>query len=162
MTKRMILTVMAVLALAGNLVAADLPPGRWWRRAEIAQRLALTADQQTRLDTIFRDAASELIDRKGEVEKLNIALRTELDQPQLNKQNLQRLAARLSEARGRLFERELMMLVDMRGTLNDQQWTQLRAHLDQDDIRPPRPPMMEGRPPQDRPPMQQPNRRRPL
>lgn len=158
-TKRTILAAMAMLLAAGSLFAQQMPPGKWWRRAEIAQRLGLTEEQQTRLDTIFRDAANELIDRKADMEKANLALRSELDQAQLNRQTLQKLAARLSEARGRLFERELLMLVDMRGTLNDQQWTQLRAHID-------RPPDMQRRPMRDdRQPMEQPRpdmqRRRP-
>jgi hypothetical protein len=64
------------------------------------------------------------------VEKENIALRGELDQKQLNRQVIQQIAARLSEARSHLFERELMMLVDMRGVLNEDQWNRLRAELD--------------------------------
>jgi hypothetical protein len=43
---------------------------------------------------------------------------------------VQRIAARLSEARGKLFEREVMMLVDMRGVLNDPQWMKMRTFLD--------------------------------
>jgi hypothetical protein len=121
-----------------------MPPGKWWRRAEVAQRLGLTPEQQTRLDAVFHAAAEDLIDRKGEVEKSSLALRHEIDQPQINRQNLQRLAARVSEARGKLFEREVLMLADMRGVLNDQQWAQLRTHLDR------------------RPEMQEPKRRRPM
>jgi Spy/CpxP family protein refolding chaperone len=129
MTKRTIVAALATLVLAGS-AWAQMPPGKWWRRHEVAQRLGLTAEQKTRLDTVFRDAAGELIDWKADVEKANIALRYELDQPQINRQNLQRLAARLSEARGKLFEREVLMLADMRSVLNDEQWSQLRAHLD--------------------------------
>jgi hypothetical protein len=36
----------------------------------------------------------------------------------------------LSDARTRLFERELMMLVDMRAVLNDSQWDRMRSQLD--------------------------------
>ena len=64
------------------------------------------------------------------MEKANLALRSELDAAQLNRQNIQRQAARLSEARARLFERELMMLVDMRAVLTDTQWNQMRRELE--------------------------------
>jgi hypothetical protein len=60
-----------------------------------------------------------------------VALRGELDQSQLNRANIQRIAAHLSEARARLFERELGMLVDMRAVLSDQQWNRMRTELDQ-------------------------------
>jgi hypothetical protein len=121
----------AVLALVTvAAVAQPLPSGRWWRMPKIVETLELNGEQQDRLDAIFRGAANDLIDRKAEVEKANIALRTELDQRQLDRQAIQQAATRLNQARGRLFDRELMMLVDMRGVLNEEQWTRLRTELD--------------------------------
>lgn len=129
MTRR-ILFAAALLACTAFVQAQQLPPGKWWRRPELIQQLQLTADQQERLDEVFRGAANELIDTKADIEKLHVAIRGELDRPQLRKTELQRLATQLSAARGRLFERELMMLVDMRGVLTDQQWTRIRTFLD--------------------------------
>jgi len=131
MKNRMVLGLAGLLLLltAGG-AQAQLPPGKWWRRQEIVQRLGLAEEQQTRLDGIFRGAANDLIDMRGEVEKQGVALRGELDQPQLNRQSISRVAARLSDARGRLFDRELMMLVDMRAVLTDTQWNQMRAEVE--------------------------------
>ena len=122
--------LIALLMISASATAADLPPGKWWRRPDVAQRLSLSADQQTRLDRAFSNAAAELIDRKAEVDKLAVALRAELDQQRLDRTRLQDIAERLTVARGRLFERELMMLVDMREILTDAQWTRLRSELD--------------------------------
>ena len=129
MKRLVMISMLAALAVA-TAAQAELPPGKWWKNPQIAQRLALEPEQQARLDAIFRDSANDLIDRRADVEKLQLALRSELDQAQLNRQNLQRLAAQLTQARGRLFERELMMLVDMRGVLSEGQWEQLRAQID--------------------------------
>lgn len=152
MTKRI---VIALIVLAGTMAAEaqQLPPGKWWQRPELAQRLELTRDQQDRLDAIFRASANELIDAKAEVDKLHVALRGEIDRPQLQRQDVQRVAAQLNVARGRLFERELMMLVDMHGVLNQEQWNRLRTHLDrmQDRGRGPRAPERK-RPARRRPP----------
>ena len=123
--------IAVVLAAFAASAFAQLPPGKWWRRTEIINQLALTEEQQNRLDAIFRASASDLIDLRGEVEKQNVALRGELDQSQLNRANIQRIAAHLNEARGRLFVRELGMLIDMRAVLSDQQWNRMRAELDQ-------------------------------
>ena len=128
--KRIVPIALALLTLAGAAFAADLPPGKWWRRPEIVQALGLSDDQQTKLDAIFRNSASDLIDLRGAVEKQNITLRGELDQPQLNRADIQRAAAKLSEARARLFERELMMLVDMRAVLSEPQWNRMRSELE--------------------------------
>jgi len=120
-----------VLAAFAASAFAQLPPGKWWRKPELVASLELTADQQDRIDGIFRSYANDLIDARGAVEKENIALRGELDQPQLNRAKIQQIAVRLNDARGHLFQRELAMLVDMRGVLSDQQWNRMRAEIDQ-------------------------------
>jgi Spy/CpxP family protein refolding chaperone len=117
-------------AVATSAGAQQLPPGKWWRRPEVVRVLGLSAEQQTRLDAIFRAASDDLIDARADMEKLNNALRGELDQTQLNKPNIVRITRLLNEARGRLFEREMLMLVDMRGVLTEPQWRQLREQLD--------------------------------
>jgi Spy/CpxP family protein refolding chaperone len=128
--KRFLLCAAVVLTLAMSVSAAPLPPGKWWRRPEFATNLQLTNDQQVRLDMIFRMAANDLIDLRADAEKTSIAIRSELDQDQLNRENLRKLAAKLSETQGKLFDKELMMLVDMRSVLNNEQWGRLRSELD--------------------------------
>src|SRR5712691_11415197 len=98
MTKRLLLCAALALTLAGALNAGPLPPGKWWKRPEFVQQLALTDDQQSRLDAIFRNTANDLIDLRADTQKLSIALRGELDQHQLNREALRKLAVRLSEA----------------------------------------------------------------
>ncbi len=129
MTKRLMLAATLVLA-AAFASAQNLPPGKWWQRQEIVRQLQLTNEQQDKLEDIFRSAASGLIDAKGEVEKLQIAMRGEIDRPQLRRAEVLRIARQLSDARGRLFEREIAMLLEMHGVLNDQQWNRMRAVLD--------------------------------
>jgi Spy/CpxP family protein refolding chaperone len=120
----------ALLAAATFAHAQQLPPGKWWQRPEVVERLGLTSEQQERLDEIFRAAANGLIDAKGDVEKIQIAMRAELDRPQIRRQEVLRLASQLNDARGRLFAREVTMLIDMRAVLTEQQWKQMRAQLD--------------------------------
>ena len=115
---------------AAGSAFAQLPPGKWWRRPEIVQNLNLTDEQQDRLESIFRASATDLIDLKAEVDKSSIALRGELDRPQLDRAAIHRVAARLNEARGKLFDRELTMLVEMRSVLTDPQWNRMRNALE--------------------------------
>jgi len=124
-----ILLVAFCLLVAASAFAQGLPPGKWWRRPEIVQVLNLSEEQQDKLEAIFRTASNDLIDLRGEVEKQNINLRGDLDQAQLDRAAIRRNAQKLSEARGRLFERELMMLVDMRAVMNDAQWNRMRSGL---------------------------------
>ncbi|HEY5610757.1 MAG TPA: periplasmic heavy metal sensor [Thermoanaerobaculia bacterium] len=127
--KKLILTAFLLLA-ATAAFGQSLPGGKWWRRAEVAERLEITREQQARLDDTFNQSAATLIDLKADVEKRNVELRAELEQPQLDRQAIQRAGARLSEARGQLFERELMLLVDMRSVLTGEQWEKFRRVLE--------------------------------
>jgi len=124
------LTLIALAIFLTTAAFGQMPPGKWWRRLEVAQQLQLTEEQQSKLDAIARTAAPDLIDLKADMDKLNIALRNELDQQQLNRAAIKQLAQKLSDARSRRFERELMMFVDMRAVLNDAQWTRMRSFLD--------------------------------
>lgn len=128
--KRILLLAALVLVFAASAFAQNLPPGKWWRRPEIVQSLNLSEEQQNKLENIFRTASGDLIDLRGEVEKQNINLRGDLDQSQLDRAAIRRDAQKLSDARAKLFERELSMLVDMRAVLNDSQWDRMRSQLE--------------------------------
>jgi Spy/CpxP family protein refolding chaperone len=127
--KRIALALLTLVLASSAFAQANLPPGKWWRRPDIVQILNLSEDQQNKLEAIFRTSSSDLIDLRGEVEKQNINLHGELDSQQLDRAAIKRDAQKLSDARGRLFERELMMLIDMRTVLNDTQWNRMRSGL---------------------------------
>ena len=130
MTRKIALAALLMLVASVALAQVNLPPGKWWRRPDMIQMLNLSDEQQDRLENVFRNSANDLIDLRGEVEKQSIALRAALDRPQLDREQVRAIAQRLNEARGRQFQRELMMLVDMRGVLNELQWNRLRNALD--------------------------------
>jgi Spy/CpxP family protein refolding chaperone len=128
--KGMAILWLALASAAVGFAQADLvPPGKWWRQPRLVEELALTDEQQSRLDAAFQNSAAELIDLKAEVEKRGLALRQQIDQAQVNRQELQRAAANLSQARARLFERELMMFIDMRSVLSPDQWRRMQGVL---------------------------------
>lgn len=106
-----------------------LPPGKWWQIPRVVQMLELTQSQQDELDEVFRTAAPELIDLKAELEKATVALRGSLDRAEVDRSRVKSAASRVSQARSNLFERELMMLVDMRQVLSEPQWNRLRTAL---------------------------------
>jgi Spy/CpxP family protein refolding chaperone len=131
MKPRLLFAAALLLAAAFANAQQHMPPGKWWQRAEVIKELQLTNEQRDKLDEIFRAAADGLIDAKANVEKLQVALRGELDRAQLRRAEVIRIAGQLNDARGRLFEREITMLLDMRGVLSDEQWNDIRDRLDQ-------------------------------
>ena len=108
-----------------------LPPGKWWKMPRVVETLELTKAQQDQLDDVFRTAAPDLIDLKAELEKATIALRDTVDQADINREGVRGAVSRVNSARAKMFEREVMLLVDMRGVLSAPQWSRLRQALDQ-------------------------------
>ena len=138
MIKRLLGCAAVALTIASAVAAGPgMPSGKWWRRPEVVQSLSLSQEQQDRLELIFRTNAPNLIDLRADADKTALALRGELDQTQLNRDNVKKLAQKLSEMQGKLFERELMMLIDMRGVLTDDQWGRLRSRIDHEKPRGP-------------------------
>jgi len=130
MTRRITLAALLMLITSAAFAQINLPPGKWWRRVEVIRFLNLSEEQQDRLERVFSNSAGDLIDLRADVDKQSIALRAALDRPQLEREQVRQLAQRVNEARGRLFQRELMMLVDMRAVLTDLQWNRMRNQLD--------------------------------
>jgi len=130
MTKRIALGALLMLIASAAFAQLNMPPGKWWRRAEIVQTLNLSEEQQDRLENVFHTSANDLIDLRADVEKQSIALRAAIDRPQLDREAIRQVAQKLNDARGRQFQRELMLLVDMRAVLTDAQWNRMRNVLD--------------------------------
>lgn len=128
--KRVLFAFVTTLLFAAPLLAQEgLPGERWWRRPEIVKEVGLTAEQQSRLDAVFKSNATDLVDLRANLEKSTIQLREAVDNPELDREAVRRAAAQVSDARARLFEREVLMMVDMRGTMSPRQWGRLRSEL---------------------------------
>jgi Spy/CpxP family protein refolding chaperone len=130
MTKRIALAALLMLVASAAFAQLNLPPGKWWRNPDIVRVLNLSEEQQDRLENVSATSRMDLVDLRAEVEKLSIALRMTIDRPQLDREAIRQAAQKLNDARGRQFQRELMMLVDMRGVLTDVQWNRMRNVLD--------------------------------
>lgn len=135
MRRTILLAIAIATCLAGTALAQAggpmMPKGKWWRMPQVSKELGLTAEQQTKLDAIFNASSTELIDMKADVDKLGIELRAQLEKPQSAKKDVIAVAQKLGTARGRLFEREIAMMVDMKSVLNEEQWGMLRSKLEE-------------------------------
>jgi Spy/CpxP family protein refolding chaperone len=103
------------------------PPGMWWKNPDIVQKLAITPDQQKRMDDIFQQSRLQLIDLKAAVEKEEVQLEPMLaaNPPDTNKILAQ--IDRAAQARAELEKANARMLLGIRTVLTPDQWTKLQA-----------------------------------
>lgn len=85
MKKAVFFTLLLVFALSGNGMAKDhgscrkgsvcvkenldIPDGKWWKKPQIADQLALTQVEKEKLETLYMQHRYRIIDLYGQIEK---------------------------------------------------------------------------------------------
>jgi Spy/CpxP family protein refolding chaperone len=102
-------------------------PGRWWRNAQQAETLALTPDQQKKMDEVFDQSRLKLIDLTASLDKEEALLDplVEAEQPDAAKVRAQ--IDRIVQARSELERANANMLLGIRLVLTQDQWKKLQA-----------------------------------
>jgi Spy/CpxP family protein refolding chaperone len=103
------------------------PPGIWWHNPDLIQKLTLTADQQKRMDDIFQQNRTQLMDLRSNLEKQESQMGPMLsaDQPDTNKILAQ--IDHTAQARAELEKAHARMLLSIRTVLTPDQWSKLQA-----------------------------------
>jgi protein CpxP len=101
--------------------------GKWWTNPATVRRLALTEEQQKRIDQIFQQSRLRLIDLRAGLEKeealLDPLLAADHPQDTLVLPQIDRVAA----ARAELERANARMLFSFRQVLTSEQWKQLKS-----------------------------------
>jgi Spy/CpxP family protein refolding chaperone len=103
------------------------PPGMWWKNPDLVQKLALTADQQKRMDDIFQQSRLQLIDLKANLEKQEVTLEPMLDANPPDTNKILAQIDKTAQARAELEKGNARMLLGIRNILTPDQWTKLQA-----------------------------------
>jgi Spy/CpxP family protein refolding chaperone len=103
------------------------PMGKWWKNAEVVQKLQLSDDQLQRLEKIFQDSRLRLIDLHAALEKEEAQLEplVEAENPDEGQVNSQ--IDKVAAARAELEKGNTRMLLELRKVLTTEQWKTLQT-----------------------------------
>jgi Spy/CpxP family protein refolding chaperone len=125
----------------GAMGGFKMPPGRWWQKPEVVEKLDLIPEEQTRLDDLALERERAMIDLRSNVQRQALELEALLDQEDFDRsacldQFDSLVDARTAVARGRfdfhVAVRELLGLDRyrlFRTILRDQQRYRIRETL---------------------------------
>jgi Spy/CpxP family protein refolding chaperone len=102
------------------------PPGRWWNNPQLASKLALTAEQQKKMDDIFQQSRLSLIDLVAAVQKQELIMQPLLDADQPDEAKIIAQIDRVAQARADLEKSNARMLLGLRRVLTPDQWKKLQ------------------------------------
>ena len=106
-------------------------PGKWWHDPELAQKLALTSDQQKKMDDIFQQHRLKLIDLNAALQKEETIMEPLVDAEQPDEAKILGQIDRVAQARAELEKANARMLLGIRRVLNQDQWKKLQAEAPQ-------------------------------
>lgn len=103
------------------------PPGTWWKNPDTIARLSLTADQQKKMDDIFRQNRLQLVDVKASLDKEQINLEPLLNANPVDSGKALAEISKIADLRAGLEKADAKMLLELRAVLSADQWTKLQA-----------------------------------
>ena len=120
-----LLTLVAVLVLAGASPLAAQGKFKWWQSDRYKTELMLTADQSKRLEEIFQQALPKLRAQMKTLETAEAELERLVQRG--DDSSVMAQVARVETARGELNTSRTMMLLAMRKLLTSDQWIKFGA-----------------------------------
>ena len=116
--------LVVVAPLSGQDV--DLPPGKWWEDPRLAERLALSEEQQATIRDIVYEHARRMIDLKADVEMAGLDLATVVNTEEFDEPAVRSSYTAFQTARRELENERFEMLVAVRRVLTAEQWSTLQ------------------------------------
>ena len=120
-----LLSLVAVLVLAGASPLAAQGKFKWWQSDRYKTELMLTADQSRRLEEIFQQALPKLRAQMKTLETAEAELERLVQRG--DDSSVMAQVARVETARGELNTSRTMMLLAMRKLLTSDQWIKFGA-----------------------------------
>jgi len=103
------------------------PHGMWWKNPEIVTAIALTPDQQKRIEDLFIQSRTQLIQLHATLETQQLQLGPVLDANPVDQPKAMAVIDKIANSRADLEKANAKMLLSIRGVLTPEQWTKLQA-----------------------------------
>ncbi len=104
-----------------------LPPGRWWKNAEIVKSLGLADSQVQKIEQIFLDSRMKLVDIHASLEKEEIKLEPLIEADNPDENAVMSAIDRIAASRASLEKANAQMAFAIRRVLTPEQWKKLRS-----------------------------------
>jgi protein CpxP len=101
--------------------------GRWWDNPDVAKDLNLQADQKQKMDDIFQQSRSKLIDQHASLQKEETALEPLMNADTPDETRILAQIDKVAQARAELEKSNARMLLAVRQVLTAEQWSRLKA-----------------------------------
>lgn len=120
----LLVSALLLVVIGGSALAGDTR-GRWWHVEEIAGQLQLSEDEIRRLDAAYEAALIRMIEIRSQVEIERIKLRSLMEQPDFDENEVMAQHQNQETARRRLSEERFRFLLEVRKIVGHDRFVQL-------------------------------------
>ena len=120
----LLVSALLLVVIGGSALAGDTR-GRWWHVEEIAGQLQLSEDEIRRLDAAYEAALIRMIEIRSQVEIERIKLRSLMEQPNFDENEVMAQHQNQETARRRLSEERFRFLLEVRKIVGHDRFVQL-------------------------------------
>jgi Spy/CpxP family protein refolding chaperone len=110
----------------GDYLQGIVPPGRWWKNAEIVKTIGLNDGQVQKIETVFQESRMKLVDIHASLQKEEIKLEPLLEADNPDESAVLGAIDRITAARASLEKANAQMAFAIRRVLTPEQWKKLR------------------------------------
>jgi Spy/CpxP family protein refolding chaperone len=111
----------------GGEMHGILPPGRWWKDAEVAKAIGLDDGQIQKIEQIFQNSRMKLVDVHANLQKEEFKLEPLLEADNPDENAVLSAIDRIAATRATLEKANAQMAFTIRRVLTPEQWKKLRA-----------------------------------
>ena len=131
-----VLTVFA-LPSAGHCGPPDMPPPpmKWWRVPEFVEQMGLTQEEKQKLDSMYIESHSKLIDAEAAKNKAKLILDDLMDKEELDEKAVFTQLEKVNQALATMNTERFRFLIEIRKFLGSKRFAQLKGLFDQHRIR---------------------------
>ena len=140
MKKVILMTVVFFFALSGMSLAGDprtgkdrmaLPPVKWWKIPQVAEKLSLTKEEKQKLDTLYYDQRSRIIDLRSQAAKNRLELEQLFNKEPFDSAACLNSFKKSQEARNIIGIERFKFLLKVREILGNERFQTLRGEFKQ-------------------------------
>jgi Spy/CpxP family protein refolding chaperone len=113
--------------MSGPRGGRSRPMGRWWKNADVVQKLGLTDEQVQRIEKIFQDHRLRLIDVRANLERAEVTLQPMIESDNPDEAAVMKQIDKVAAQRAELEKANAQMLFAVRRVLGPEQWKKLQA-----------------------------------
>ena len=104
-----------------------LPPGKWWHVPQVSESLKLTAEEKTRLDTLFLEKQKAMISIKGEMATQRLDLETIMEQAEFDEAAALEKFEVIQGIGQNMWKKRIQFLIEVRKLLGKDRFVQLKS-----------------------------------